>query len=67
MDEIHGEKYVSKIDLHWRYHQIQMREEEIHKIAFKCHYRHFDFLVMHFGMTNESTTFQSYMNKVFGK
>ena len=29
MDGIHGDKYFSKIDLCFSYHQIQMREEDI--------------------------------------
>ena len=42
-----------------------MREEDIKKIAFHCHYGHFEFLVMSFGLTNAPDTFQSCMNQVF--
>ena len=41
MDEIHGAKFLSKINLTSSYHHIQMREEEIPKTAFRCHYGHF--------------------------
>nr|GEW75714.1 reverse transcriptase [Tanacetum cinerariifolium] len=39
------------------YHQLRVREEDIPKTAFRTCYRHFEFTVMSFGLTNALAIF----------
>ena len=44
---------------------MPIRPEDTSKIAFKCRYRHYEFLVCPFGVTNAPPQFQAMVNDLF--
>ena len=52
------------MDLTNAYHRMRICDSDEWKTAFWTQYGHFEYQVMHFGLSNAPATFQGYINKI---
>ena len=66
LEQLHGAKYYSSLDLKSGYHQIRIRKEDIPKTSFNTRYGSYEWVVLPFGLMNAPPVFQKTMNAVLG-
>ena len=66
-NQMRGEKVFSNIDLSSGYHQVRIKDEDIHKTTFRTRYGNYEFVVVPFSLTNAPATLICLMNNVFSK
>ena len=64
-DQLKGANVFSKMDLRLSYYQLQVKDVDVPKTAFRTRYGHYEFVVMPFWLTNAPTAFMDLMNRVF--
>src|SRR5882724_9996650 len=58
-------KYFTKLDIHWGYNNMHIKEGDEWKATFQMNWGLFEPLEMFFSLTNSPATFQMMMNNLF--
>lgn len=64
IDKLKTARIFTKMDVHWGFNNIQIKEGNEWKAAFRTNQGLFEPTVMFFGLTNSPATFQSFMNHI---
>ena len=65
INKLQGARYFTKLDVHWGFNNIQMKDRDKWKAAFRTNRGLYEPLVMFFGLTNSPETFQTMMDAIF--
>ena len=67
INQVKEASVFSKMDVHWGYNNVRIKEEDQWKAAFITNQGLFEPRVMFFGLTNSPATFQTMMNAIFAQ
>ncbi len=67
IDKLKKSKYFNKLNLIWRYNNVQIKEDNKWKAAFLTNKRLFEPQIMYFRLCNSLGTFQRIMNSISWK
>ena len=67
LDQIKEYKFFTKLDLQNGYNNIQIKDGDQWKVAFKIIRGLYEPIVMYFGLCNSLATFQAFIDNVFHK
>ena len=65
INKLQGARYFTKLDVHWGFNNVRMKEGDEWKAAFQTNRGLYEPLVMFFGLTNSPATFQTMMDGIF--
>jgi len=65
LDGVGKRKVFTKLDLRWGYNNVRIKEGDEWKAVFTTYIGAYEPMVMYFGLTNSSTTFQTMINDLF--
>ena len=65
ISQLREARYFTKLDIHWGFNNVCIKPRDEWKAVFQTNQGLFEPLVMFFGMTNSSATFQTMMNDIF--
>jgi hypothetical protein len=66
-DQSRGDTIFCKIELRSGYHQVIIKDEDIHKNYFRTRYGYYEFMVVPFGLTEAPTMFMCLIKNILSK
>ena len=67
LDRLSKTRIYTSIDMIATYNRLRIRKDDEWKTTFRTRYEHFEYIVLPFGLTNASATFQSFVNKLLAE
>ena len=65
INKLQGAQYFTKLDVCWGFNNVQMKDRDEWKAAFRTNRGLYELLIMFFGLMNSLATFQTMMDGIF--